>query len=79
MALITDAATARSAPLTLTTDEIWQARAGSVFVTTTASPATNDGLAATRVRRLAPAGSPRARFSPRPLPPPLRVRLKRRR
>lgn len=44
MALITDAATAWSAPLTLTTDEIWQARAGSVFVTTTASPAANDGL-----------------------------------
>lgn len=44
MALITDAAAAWSAPLTLTTDEIWQARQGSVFVTTTANPVANDGL-----------------------------------
>jgi hypothetical protein len=45
MALITDAAAAWSAPITLTTDEIWQARKGSVFVTTTASPAAEDGIA----------------------------------
>ena len=45
MALITDAATAWSAPITLSSDEIWQARKGSVFVTTTASPAVDDGLA----------------------------------
>lgn len=45
MALITDAATAWSSPVTLTSDEIWQTRKGSVFVTTTASPATDDGIA----------------------------------
>ncbi|MDJ0637228.1 MAG: hypothetical protein QNJ20_00225 [Paracoccaceae bacterium] len=44
MALITDAATAWSTPITLTVDEVWQARKGSVFVTTTTSPATDDGL-----------------------------------
>ena len=44
MALITDAATTWSAPITLTTDEIWQTRHGSVFVTTTATPAANDGI-----------------------------------
>lgn len=45
MALITDAATAWSAPVTLTSDEVWQTRKGSVFVTTTANPAADDGLA----------------------------------
>jgi len=45
MALITDAATAWSSTVTLTTDEIWQCRKGSVFVTTTASPAIDDGIA----------------------------------
>lgn len=45
MALITDAATGWSTPVTLTTDEIWQTRQGSVFVTTTTSPAVDDGLA----------------------------------
>lgn len=45
MSLITDATTAWSAPLTLTSDEIWQTRQGSIFVTTTASPALEDGLA----------------------------------
>ena len=45
MALISDAATAWSAPITLTSDEIWQARKGAIFVTTTASPAADDGIA----------------------------------
>lgn len=45
MALITDAATTWSAPITLTADEIWQTRKGSVFVTTTAAPDAADGLA----------------------------------
>lgn len=45
MALITDATTGWSTPVTLAADEIWQTRKGSVFVTTTASPAANDGLA----------------------------------
>lgn len=45
MALITDATTAWSAPLTLGTDEIWQTRKGSVFVTTTATPDAEDGIA----------------------------------
>lgn len=45
MSLITDATTSWSSPVTLTVDEIWQTRKGSVFVTTTASPAAEDGLA----------------------------------
>lgn len=44
MALITDAATTWSAPILLSTDEIWQTRKGSVFVTTTASPDAEDGI-----------------------------------
>lgn len=44
MALITDAATAWSPAITLTSDEIWQTRKGSVFVTTTASPDAEDGI-----------------------------------
>jgi hypothetical protein len=44
MALITDATTAWSTPITLTQDEVWQTRKGGVFVTTTASPAPADGL-----------------------------------
>lgn len=47
MALITDATTAWSDQITLITDEIWQAREGSVFLTSTTSPAANDGLALT--------------------------------
>ena len=45
MALITDATTTWSSSVTLSTDEIWQARKGSVFVSTTPTPAANDGLA----------------------------------
>lgn len=45
MALITDAATAWSSPILLNSDEIWQTRKGSVFVTTTASPVAEDGIA----------------------------------
>lgn len=44
MALITDAATTWSTPVTLTQDEVWQTRSGSVFVTTTSSPDAADGL-----------------------------------
>ncbi|MBT8416396.1 MAG: hypothetical protein KJO42_03070 [Silicimonas sp.] len=44
MALITDAATGWSSPITLTTDEIWQTRKGSVFLTTTATPDPDDGI-----------------------------------
>ena len=44
MALITDAATAWSSPITLTRDEVWQTRKGGVFVTTTASPDPEDGV-----------------------------------
>ena len=44
MALITDATTAWSSPITLTQDEVWQNRRGSVFVTTTGNPASEDGL-----------------------------------
>lgn len=45
MALITDATTSWSAPVTLTEDEVWQTRKGSVFVTTTDTPAADDGIA----------------------------------
>ena len=45
MALITDATTSWSSTITLSTDEIWQARKGSIFVSTTVAPAANDGLA----------------------------------
>lgn len=44
MALITDATTAWSSPVTLTTDELWQGRQGSVYVTTTTNPVADDGL-----------------------------------
>lgn len=44
MALITDATTIWSSPVTLTQDEIWQTRKGGVYVTTTASPDADDGL-----------------------------------
>lgn len=45
MSVISDAETSWSSPITLSNDEIWQTRKGSVFVTTTASPASDDGLA----------------------------------
>ncbi len=45
MSLITDATAAWSTPITLTSDEVWQTREGSVFVTTTASPDPKDGIA----------------------------------
>lgn len=45
MALITDAATSWSTPVTLTEDEVWQTRKGSVFVTTSSDPSAEDGLA----------------------------------
>jgi len=44
MALITDATTSWSTPVTLTSDEVWQTRDGSVFVTTTATPDAQDGI-----------------------------------
>ena len=44
MALISDATNSWSTPVTLTSDEIWQVRKGSVFLTTEASPAADDGL-----------------------------------
>ena len=45
MSLISDSTTAWSSPVTLSSDEIWQARRGSVFVTTEASPSAEDGIA----------------------------------
>ena len=47
MALILDATTAWSSPVTLTEDEVWQTRSGLVHVSTTGSPAADDGLALT--------------------------------
>ncbi len=45
MSLISDASIVWSLPLTLSSDEIWQTRRGSVYVTTTSSPVADDGLA----------------------------------
>lgn len=47
MALITDASEAWSDPITLANDELWQARWGSTFISTTGTPAANDGFALT--------------------------------
>lgn len=47
MALIQDAATTWSAPVTLTEDEVWQAREGLIYLSTTASPVADDGIALT--------------------------------
>ena len=44
MPLITNVTSAWSSAVTLTTDEVWQARRGGVFVSTAASPAANDGV-----------------------------------
>lgn len=44
MTLINDAATTWSNPVTLTAAEVWQSRAGAVFVTTTGAPEADDGL-----------------------------------
>jgi hypothetical protein len=44
MPLITDATNTWSAPVTLTGDEVWQARREGVFLATTASPGPDDGL-----------------------------------
>ena len=45
MPLITDAALTWSAPVTLSSGEIWQTRKGSVFLSTSTAPAAGDGLA----------------------------------
>lgn len=44
MALILDVANTWSAPVTLSANEVWQSRQGRVFVTTTATPAAEDGI-----------------------------------
>lgn len=44
MALITDAATGWLPPITLTQDEVWQTRQGSVYISTTLDPAPEDGI-----------------------------------
>ena len=45
MATITDAATGWSSPVSRTTNEVWQSRSGNVFVSTSASPGPDDGIA----------------------------------
>lgn len=45
MSLIRDIGTEWSAPITLDHDEIWQARSGSIFFTTSSAPEADDGLA----------------------------------
>ena len=52
MALIEDAQTTWSSPVTLTSDEVWQARFGSLFVTTSAAPVALDGIALVQGRGL---------------------------
>lgn len=47
MALITNASTIWSDPVTLASDEIWQARAGAIYITTTSAPDEEDGIALT--------------------------------
>ena len=44
MATISDATTTWSGVVTLATDEIWQTRKGTVYVTTTATPGPDDGI-----------------------------------
>jgi hypothetical protein len=44
MPLITDATNAWSSPVTLGSDEIWQARREGVFLSTAATPGAEDGL-----------------------------------
>lgn len=44
MATITDATTTWSPPILLADDEIWQTRYGNVFITTTQTPAADDGF-----------------------------------
>lgn len=48
MAVIKDASTTWSDPVLLASDEIWQARWGSTFITTTDAPAPDDGFALTQ-------------------------------
>lgn len=47
MALIRDAQNEWSAPVPLAAAEIWQAREGHVFLTTTAEPESDDGISLT--------------------------------
>jgi hypothetical protein len=44
MPLITDATNSWSSPVTLGSDEIWQARQEGVFLSTAATPGAEDGL-----------------------------------
>ena len=44
MAIIADTDFAWSSIITLATDEIWQARTDTVFITTTPSPTEHDGI-----------------------------------
>lgn len=44
MPLITNVTTAWSTAVTLSTDEVWQARRGGVFISTAAAPGANDGV-----------------------------------
>lgn len=44
MALIIDATSAWSAPVSIASDELWQARQGSIYLTTSNAPGPDDGL-----------------------------------
>lgn len=45
MALIKNASTGWSDPVTIQSDEIWQARRGNIYITTSEAPDAEDGLA----------------------------------
>ena len=45
MTTITDIALTWSEPVTLEKDELWQARCGTIFVSTTQNPGPKDGIA----------------------------------
>lgn len=52
MATITDITASWSAPVALTAPEIWQARWGSVYLSTSASPGATDGILLTQGQAL---------------------------
>lgn len=62
MALIKNISNNWSDPVVLTADEVWQARWGSVFLTTTASPDPDDGFSLEQGQGVVIRGGARVRF-----------------
>jgi hypothetical protein len=52
MPLITEVPTTWSSGVTLSANELWQARAGTVYISTAASPGADDGLELSALRGL---------------------------